>query len=77
MSQLKNRLQKMADQELLLLVDNNQDVLWRIVDNMEKHGGSFVQSLAVCLRRADSTNSRKLTKAFVNYIRDYLPENWK
>lgn len=42
-----------------------------IVENMEKYGGSFVKSLANCLRHADRQNREKLIRAFPEYWDSY------
>ncbi len=44
---------------------------YNIVDAMEKYGGSFVKSLAMCFRTADPINFRKLKDAFPNYWNQY------
>lgn len=41
---------------------------FKVVEAMEKYGGSFVAALAECLRRADTQNFWKLRLAF--------PEIW-
>lgn len=47
----------MADQDL------------KVIEAMEKYGGSFVVALAQAARRADSTNLQK--------IKDTWPEYWQ
>lgn len=42
-----------------------------VVEAMEKYGGSFVQALAVCFRRADSINLAKLKETFSEYWQQY------
>ena len=42
-----------------------------VVDAMEKYGGSFVQALAVCFRRADPVNLAKLKETFAEYWQQY------
>ena len=44
---------------------------FKIIENMEKYGGSFVKSLAVCLQKADSVNYLKLKRTFINYFLEY------
>lgn len=44
---------------------------FQIIEAMEKYGGSFVKALAVCFRRADSINFRKLKIVFSNYWAEY------
>lgn len=46
--------------------------LYRTVEEMEKHGGGFVQSLANSWRHADPINKRKLVKAFPAYFTHYF-----
>lgn len=46
----------------------------KVVENMTKFGGSFVQALAECFHRADRFNFRKLKDTFSNYWDEY--ENW-
>jgi len=43
----------------------------RVIVNMEKYGGSFVQALAVCFRKADMFNFAKLKIAFPEYWEKY------
>lgn len=50
-----------------MLNDHEMDV----VDAMEKYGGSFVQALAVCFRRADANNLAKLKATFSEYWEQY------
>jgi hypothetical protein len=42
-----------------------------IIECMETFGGSFVQALAVCFRRADSVNYQKLKSTFSEYWEGY------
>lgn len=44
---------------------------YKIVETMERFGGSFVQALAVCFRRADFENYMKLRMLFDNYWEQY------
>ncbi len=44
---------------------------YKIVDCMEKYGGSFVKSLAQCFRHADTANFRKLFTTFNDYWEIY------
>jgi len=41
------------------------------VQLMAKHGGSFVQSLAVCFQHADPRNFKILKNAFQEYWKHY------
>lgn len=43
----------------------------KIVETMEQYGGSFIQALAVCFRRADPINFMKLQLEFTDYWRQY------
>ena len=43
----------------------------RVIEAMEKYGGSFVKSLAECLRHADVVNYEKVKKTFSNYFDEY------
>lgn len=52
------------------------DLMYQVIDNMEKYGGSFVKALAECLRRADKFNRATLVDAFAKYMDEYLPERW-
>lgn len=44
---------------------------FRIVETMEKYGGSFVKALAECFHRADPINFKKLKNAFSEYWKEY------
>ncbi len=50
-------------------MDTEQD--YKIVEAMEKYGGSFVKALAVCLQKADLINFSKLRNTFSNYWEEY------
>ena len=43
----------------------------RVIEAMEKYGGSFVKALAECFRRADNNNYEKLKAVFTNYFNEY------
>lgn len=43
----------------------------RVIENMEKYGGGFVQALAVCFRRADMINFERLKNTFSEYWEEY------
>lgn len=45
--------------------------LQETLDAMKKYGGSFVNSLADCIKQADSSNQAKLFRAFPEYIEQY------
>jgi hypothetical protein len=42
-----------------------------VLETMDRFGGSFVQALAVCYRRADDGNRRILRDAFAAYWTRY------
>ena len=44
---------------------------WKVIENMRKFGGSFVNSLGDCFLRADATNYAKLRKTFPEYWNEY------
>lgn len=44
---------------------------YKVIETMEKYGGSFVQALARCFRRADTNNFRTLREAFAEYWEQY------
>lgn len=44
---------------------------YSVIDAMETFGGSFVQALAVCFRRADRYNFAKLKITFPDYWKQY------
>ncbi len=43
----------------------------KIIEAMERYGGSFVQALAAACWRADPNNFQRLKKAFPEYWREY------
>jgi len=43
----------------------------KVIENMEKYGGSFVKALANCFWRADSNNFVKLQITFIDYWNTY------
>ena len=43
----------------------------KVVETMEKYGGSFVQALAKCFWHADPINLEKLKSAFLEYWIQY------
>ena len=49
---------------------------YKMIENMERYGGSFVVALAECLTRADRYNYRKLIDAFPEYVAEYRKEHW-
>lgn len=74
---MKPNYSKMHPNELKQIVTADNELGFAITENMLTYGGSFVQSLAECYRRADYENKHKLVKAFYNYFVDYCPENWE
>ena len=44
---------------------------YKTVEAMEQFGGSFVQALSVCFRRADHINFKKLKVTFSEYWEQY------
>jgi len=44
---------------------------YKIVEAMEKYGGSFVKALSQCFYSADYINYKKLKDAFPNYWEQY------
>lgn len=49
----------------------NTEHEYKVVEMMERYGGSFVQALAVCFHRADIHNFIKLRTTFSNYWDEY------
>ncbi len=43
----------------------------KMIEAMEKYGGSFVKALAVCMVYADPNNYNKLCTAFYQYVSEY------
>ena len=48
-----------------------KDEDYKIVEMMEKYGGSFVKALAGAFYRADINNFSKLKRAFPEYWKEY------
>jgi len=48
---------------------NEED--YKVVEAMEKYGGSFVKALAECARRADVHNLRKIKETWSDYWQQY------
>ena len=48
---------------------------FKVLENMEKYGGSFVKALAQCFHRADRINFEKLKNAFPEYWEQYKKFN--
>ncbi len=46
------------------------------VENMDKHGGSFVKALANAFHHADMNNKHKLKETFSDYWAMYKPSKW-
>lgn len=49
----------------------DHDTLWKALDFMLRHGGSFVSSLASAWLKADAANSRLLWISFHHYALQY------
>lgn len=49
---------------------------YKVVSNMSKYGGSFVQALAECFHHADMNNKRILISSFPHYWAQYQPGKW-
>lgn len=49
---------------------------FKTVENMGKHGGSFVKALAVLFHHADNHNKRLLITTFPVYWAMYSPAKW-
>ena len=45
--------------------------IYKALENMDRFGGSFVQSLAVCYRKADPDNKEILIKSFNKIFTKY------
>jgi len=43
----------------------------KAIENMDRFGGSFVQSLAVCYKKADPINQKILYEAFEHFFFKY------
>ena len=43
----------------------------KVSENMQKHGGSFVQSLGIALSHADMINAIRIKEAFPEYWEEY------
>jgi len=56
---------------------NLSDLDHKILQNMERYGGSFVKTLALLTRQATYNNLTKLVDAFQEYYEAYLPEKWE
>lgn len=48
---------------------SDQDL--RVIECMERYGGSFVVALAQAARRADATNLAKIKETWANYWQQY------
>lgn len=44
---------------------------WKMIEEMEKFGGSFVKALSQCLAHADYNNYQKLIHTFPEYVKEY------
>lgn len=50
----------------------SRDEILKISENMRVYGGSFMSAIGEALVRADSENTKKLTKAFAKEFERYL-----
>ena len=48
-----------------------QDTRFKATENMLKYGGGFLQSLAICYRKADPYNKEKLFKTFESAFNNF------
>jgi len=53
----------------------NNHQIYKALENMDRFGGSFMQSLAVCYRKADPCNQEKLLYAFMSDFLEYYHFN--
>ena len=49
-----------------------RDEILKITDNMQRHGGGFVQRLAPAIAKSDAENQRRLERAFPELFDKYL-----
>ena len=49
----------------------NKHQIYKALANMDRFGGSFIQSLAVCYRKADPINQKILYEAFEHFFFKY------
>jgi len=68
---------KIDERKYFAMLGFSQDLRLEVAGNMTKFGGSFVQGLAQCLLRADSSNLVKLVGAFPEYFLEYHPDKWR
>jgi pyruvate/2-oxoacid:ferredoxin oxidoreductase beta subunit len=50
---------------------DDHDEALKVAEAMETYGGSFVQALAVAIRRADSNNLQKIKETWPDYWKQY------
>jgi len=53
----------------------NKHQIYKALKNMDRFGGSFIQSLAVCYRKADPNNQGILINAFREQFLKYYQFN--
>ena len=53
----------------------NKHQIYKALENMDRFGGSFVQSFAVCYRKADPDNKTILLNAFEPTFKKYIDFN--
>ena len=49
---------------------------YKTVENMSRHGGSFVKALAACFHEADTEHKEKLKEAFPELWTEYSLDKW-
>lgn len=49
----------------------NKHQIYKALENMIRFGGSFMQSFAICYKRADPINQKILYEAFEHFFFEY------
>ena len=49
----------------------NKHQIYKALENMDRFGGSFMQSFAICYKRADPINQKILYEAFEHFFFEY------
>lgn len=62
-------------EELARFREEHETKKFNALENMSRYGGSFVQALAECFRKADNVNFGRLKYAFPDIWEEY--ENFK
>lgn len=70
---LKNAVSPIVGENNNIYPKTHDDIL-KMVDNMERYGGGFVESLARCFIKADMINTQRLVVAFPDIVDRYF--NW-